>query len=58
MVATRKKIGRERPRTTWRRTVEIENKKAGWSDWTSKRPVAKERLTWKRSVLALCDLAQ
>ena len=45
---------RGRPKTTWRRTVEVEREEAGWSDWGAVRRAAADRVKWRRSVEALC----
>ena len=45
---------RGRPKTTWRRTVEKERDEAGWTSWAEARTSAADRVTWRRSVEALC----
>ena len=45
---------RGRPKTTWRRTVEKERKKAAWELWDEVRTIAANRKKWKDSVKALC----
>ena len=30
-----------RPKTTWRRTVEVERRQVGWNDWSTARAVAR-----------------
>jgi len=42
-----------RPKTTWRRTVEAERRKAGWRDWDTARTAAKDREAWGENVMAL-----
>jgi len=39
-----------RPKTTWRRTVEAERRKAGWRDWDTARTAAKDREAWGENV--------
>lgn len=34
---------RERPKTTWRRIVEVERDKAGWNAWNTARREASDR---------------
>ena len=48
----RRAVGR--PKNTWRRTVEKERKKAGWSGWNEVRVIAQDRAGWKSTVAALC----
>jgi hypothetical protein len=49
----KRKVGR--PKTTWRRTVDKERKKAKWKTWNEARGYAKDRDKWKMSVVeALC----
>ncbi len=43
----------ERPRTTWRRTVESERKELGWSSWNEARTIARDRQNWKDYTAAL-----
>ena len=38
---------RGRPKTTWRRTVESEWRRLGFTSWTQIENVAKERTRWK-----------
>ena len=45
---------RGRPKTTWRRMVEVERNKAGWQTWGEARRTAADRPRWKRDVRALC----
>ena len=45
---------RGRPKTKWRRTVEKERQKAGWSTWGEARAAAQNRASWSGSVSALC----
>lgn len=45
---------RGRPKMTWRRTVEKERKKAGWSTWGEAKAAAQNRPSWSGSVAALC----
>ena len=45
---------RGRPKTTWRRMVELERNGAGWSNWDSARHAAADRQKWRTDVLALC----
>ena len=47
----RRKVGR--PRTTWRRTVEKERKMLGWRSWSEAKPIARDRVRWRRSLAAL-----
>ena len=42
-----------RPKTTWRRTVEVERQQAGWNDWGTVRAVAIDGMEWKQNVAAL-----
>ena len=46
--------GRGRPKTTWKRTVEKEQNKAGWKSWEVAKVVAQDRKCWSDSVEALC----
>ena len=39
-----------RPKTTWRRIVEVERRQAGWNDWSTARAVARDRMEWKQNV--------
>lgn len=48
----RRKCGR--PKTTWRRTVEKERNRAGWTSWNQARTIAKDRDVWREQVEALC----
>ena len=43
-----------RPKTTWRRTVEIERNKAEWKSWEVARAVAHDRKCWSGRVETLC----
>ena len=45
---------RERPKATWRRTVEKERQEAGWKSWEEVRTAATNRGEWKSSAKALC----
>jgi len=45
---------RGRPKTTWRRMVEVERNHAGWSSWNTARRAASDRKQWKENVKALC----
>ena len=45
---------RGRPKTTWRRMVEAERKRAGWDSWGPVRRAAANREGWKNDVAALC----
>ena len=45
---------RGRPKTTWRRMVEVERNQAGWQTWGEARRTAADRPRWKRDVRALC----
>ena len=47
----RRKVGR--PKTTWRRTVEKERAEIGWGSWNVAKPVAKDRVRWRESIVAL-----
>ena len=42
-----------RPKTTWRRTVELEMKEMGQT-WNELDKKAKDREQWRKLVLALC----
>ena len=44
-----------RPKTTWRRTVEKEQNKAGWKSWEVAKAVAQGKKCWSDSVEALCS---
>ena len=43
-----------RPKMARRRTVEVERQQAGWSNWSTARAVARDRVAWKQNVAALC----
>ena len=45
---------RERPKKTWRRTVEKERNEIGWGSWEEARMAATNRERWRKSVNALC----
>ena len=45
---------RGRPKTTWRRMVEVERNGAGWNSWSAARRAASDRTQWKADVVALC----
>ena len=45
---------RGRPKTTWRRMVELERNSAGWNTWNSARHAAANRPQWRNDVRALC----
>ena len=45
---------RGRPKTTWRRMVEVERNGAGWTDWSTARKIAENRTQWRNAVHALC----
>ena len=45
-----------RPRTTWKRTVEKDHNKAGWTSWSIARMAGKNSAGWKDNVTALCAL--
>ena len=45
---------RNRPKTTWRRTVEKESDRQGWNTWTRARQAANNRQQWRKDVQALC----
>ena len=45
---------RERPRTTWRRTVEHERKEMGIASWEIARNMAMDRIGWRKRILAPC----
>jgi hypothetical protein len=45
---------RGRPKTTWRRMVELERNGAGWNTWNSARRAAADRIQWRNDVQALC----
>ena len=47
---------RGRPKTTWRRTVEKDQNKAGWESWKVAKVVAQDRECWSNSVKALLNL--
>ena len=47
---------RGRPKTTWRRTVEKDQNKAGWKSWKVAKVVAQDRECWSNSVKALLNL--
>ena len=42
---------RGRPKTTWRRTVERETKKAGWKSWNVAKAAARNKECWSENVL-------
>ena len=44
---------RGRPKTTWRRTVENEWRRPGFTSWTQIENVAKERARWKELTYGL-----
>ena len=44
----------DRPKTTWRRTVDKERTMAGWKSWEEARAMAKDRDKWRKSSAALC----
>jgi len=48
----KRKVGR--PKTTWRRTLEIERAMGGWKSWKEARVLAKDREKWRISSAALC----
>ena len=45
---------RGRPKTTWRRMVEVERNGAGWQTWGEARRAASDRPRWRDHVQALC----
>lgn len=45
---------RGRPKTAWRRMVEVERHKAGWNSLNTARREASDRNMWKANVHALC----
>ena len=47
----RRKVGR--PKTTWRRTVEKERNALGWKSWGVAKPIARDRVHWRRNLTAL-----
>ena len=47
----RRKVGR--PKTTWRRTVEKERNALGWKSWGVAKPIARDRVHWRRNLAAL-----
>ena len=49
----RRRVGR--PKTTWRRTVEIERNSLGWRSWNEAKRVASDRMNWRECTAALWD---
>ena len=47
----KRRVGR--PKTTWRRTVEVERASLGWNTWAAARTTAKDRAKWKECIRAL-----
>ena len=45
---------RGRSKTTWKRTVEKEQNKAGWKSWEVAKAVAQNRKCWSDNMEALC----
>ena len=45
---------RGRPKTTWRRMIELERKALGYNTWAETRTAATNKDQWRRSVEALC----
>ena len=43
----------DRPKTTWRSTIENESRILGWSSWNEARRVAADRASWRRCTSAL-----
>ena len=50
----RRARGWQQRKTTWKRTVEKERNKAGWTSWEVAKEVARNREYWSESVTALC----
>jgi uncharacterized NAD(P)/FAD-binding protein YdhS len=44
----------ERPKQTWRKTVEAEAKTAGWT-WAQMEKTSQNRVRWRSVVAALCS---
>ena len=48
-----KTISNEVKETTWRRTVEKERNALGWKSWGVAKPIARDRVHWRRNLAAL-----